>query len=145
MLNIIGWSILDWRYSLFDLNQNNFLQWINPGAQIFRKSYQSFLRIEFSDQESVNQKFLRPYDISMPAKIMIRNDEYKRFRNITVQTKVCFQKAYDLKNFRIFIQQWKVLFLYPIERFLLDFEREKLRKTIHIYWKLLRQKGIILH
>ena len=60
-------------------------------AKVFRKSYQSFLRIDFSDKEGVNQKFLRPYDLSMPAKITIRNDGYKRFQNITVQTKVGFE------------------------------------------------------
>ena len=71
---------------------------MNPVAKIFRKSYQSFLRIEFSDKESVNQKFLSKHDVSMPAKIWIRNGGYKRFRNITVQTKVGFRIAYDLSN-----------------------------------------------
>ena len=90
MLNV--WSI---HVIHCDFNQNSTLKWINPGAKIFRKSYQSFLRIEFSDKEDVNHKILRPYDVSMPAKIMIRNDGYKRFQNITVQTKVGFQIAYD--------------------------------------------------
>ena len=89
------WSI---RLIHCNFNQYSFLQWINSEAKIFRKSYQSFLRIEFSDKETVNQKFLRPYDVSMPAKITIRNDGYKRFRNITVQTKVGFQVAYDLTS-----------------------------------------------
>ena len=64
----------------------------------FSKSYQSFLRIEFSDEERVNQELLTPYDVSMPAKIMIRNDGYKRFRNITVQTKIGFQIAFELRQ-----------------------------------------------
>ena len=57
----------------------------------FQKPDQSFLRIEFSDKDIVNQKFLWPYTQPMPAKIVIRNDGYKRFQNITVQTKVGFQ------------------------------------------------------
>ena len=59
----------------------------------FQKSDQSFLRIEFSDEDGVNQKFLRPYNTSMPAKILIRNDGYKKFKNITVHTQVGFQIA----------------------------------------------------
>ena len=59
----------------------------------FEKSHQSFLRVEISDNENVNQKFLRPYNPSMPAKIMIGNEGYKRFRNITVHTKVGFRLA----------------------------------------------------
>ena len=59
----------------------------------FQKSDQSFLRIEFSDEDGVNQKFLRPYNLSMPAKIVIRNDGYKKFKNITVHTQVGFQIA----------------------------------------------------
>ena len=81
-----------------DFNQNSSLKWINSGAKIFRRSYKSFLRIEFGDKEGVNQKFLRPYDVSMPAKIAIRNDGYKRFRNITVQTKVGFQMACEFRQ-----------------------------------------------
>ena len=57
----------------------------------FQKSDQSFLRIELSDKDGVNQKFLRPYNLSMPAKIVIRNDGYKKFQNITVHTQVGFQ------------------------------------------------------
>ena len=63
-----------------------------------QKSYQSFLRIEFSDEERVNQEFLTPYDVSMPAKIMIRNDGNKRFRNITVQTKVGFEISFEFRQ-----------------------------------------------
>ena len=59
----------------------------------FQKSDQSFLRIELSDKDGVNQKFLRPYDQPMPAKILIRNDGYKKFKNITVHTQVGFQIA----------------------------------------------------
>ena len=44
-----------------------------------------------SDKDGLNQKFLRPYNASMPAKIVIRNDGYKKFQNITVQTQVGFQ------------------------------------------------------
>ena len=59
----------------------------------FQKSDQSFLRIELSDEDGVNQKFLRPYNASVPAKIVIRNDGYKKFQNITVHTQVGFQIA----------------------------------------------------
>jgi len=65
---------------------------------IFQKSNQSFLRIEFSDDKNVYQKFLRPYNQPMPAKIVIQTDEYKRFGNITVQTKVGFQD-YEIDDF----------------------------------------------
>ena len=34
----------------------------------------------------------------MAAQIMIRKDGYKRFRNITVQTKVGFQKAFEFRQ-----------------------------------------------
>ena len=64
----------------------------------FQKSDQSFLRIELSDEDIVNQKFFRPYNVSMPTKIVIRNDGYKRFKNITVQTQVGFQKVIDFKQ-----------------------------------------------
>ena len=57
----------------------------------FQKSNQSFLRIELSDKDGVTQKYLRPYDQPMPAKILIRNDGYKKFQNITVHTQVGFQ------------------------------------------------------
>ena len=57
----------------------------------FRKSDQSFLRIEFSDKDNVNQKFLRPYNQPMPAKIVIRKDGFKRFQKISVQTQVGFR------------------------------------------------------
>ena len=60
-----------------------------------RKSDQSFLRITFSDKNGVNQKFLRPYNQPMPAKTVIRNGGYKRFQNITVQTKVGFRIVLD--------------------------------------------------
>ena len=66
--------------------------------KIFRKSYQSFLRIALNDQDSFDQKILRPYEVSMPVKLVIRNDGYKRFRNITVQTKVGFHREYDLTS-----------------------------------------------
>ena len=59
----------------------------------FRKSDQPFLRIDLSDKDGVNQKFLRPYNAPMPAKIVIRNDGYKKFKNITVHTQVGFQIA----------------------------------------------------
>ena len=59
----------------------------------FQKSDQSFLRIDLSDKDGVNQKFLRPYDQPMPVKILIRNDGYKNFQNITVNTQVGFQIA----------------------------------------------------
>ena len=59
----------------------------------FQKSDQSFLRIDLSDKDGVNQKFLRPYVQPMPAKILIRNDGYKKFKNITVHTQVGFQIA----------------------------------------------------
>ena len=67
---------------------------------IFRKSDQSFIRIEFSDEESVNQKILRPYGASMTTKIVIRNDGYKGFRNISVQTKCGSQVAYEFLKHR---------------------------------------------
>ena len=59
----------------------------------FQKSDQSFLRIELSDKDGVNQKILRPYNAPMQAKIVIRNDGYKKFQNITVHTQVGFQIA----------------------------------------------------
>ena len=61
----------------------------------FQKSDQSFLRIELIDKDSSNQKFLRPYNQPIPAKIVIQKDGYKRFQNITVQTKVGFRIAYQ--------------------------------------------------
>ena len=64
---------------------------MNPRANTSRKSDQSFLRIELSDEDSVNQEFSMQYNQPMPAKIMIRNDGYKKFQNITVQTKVGFR------------------------------------------------------
>ena len=58
---------------------------------ISRESYQPFLRIKPSDKEDrVNQEILRPSNQQMPTKIVIRNDGYKRFQNVTVQTKVGF-------------------------------------------------------
>ena len=57
----------------------------------FQKSDQSRLRIQFSDEDGVNQTLLRPYNACMPAKIVIRNDGYKKFQNITVNTQVGFQ------------------------------------------------------
>lgn len=62
---------------------------------MFHKSYQPFLRIELSDKDGVNQKILRPYNHSMPAKIVIRNDGYKTFKNMTVNTQVGFRIAFD--------------------------------------------------
>ena len=62
-------------------------------SENFLKSDQSFLRIELSDKGSAHQKFIRPYDVTMPAKIVIHsiyNFGYKRFQNVTVQTKVGF-------------------------------------------------------
>ena len=65
---------------------------VNRQQLIFRESYQPFLRIKISDQKGrVNQESLRPSNQKMPTKIVIRNDGYKRFQNMTVQTKVCFQ------------------------------------------------------
>ena len=57
----------------------------------FRKSDQSFLRIELSDKGGVNQKRLRPWDLPIPAKIVVQNDGCKKFQNITVHTQVGFQ------------------------------------------------------
>ena len=68
-------------------------QGFNLGAMAFQKSDQSFLRMEFSDDDNVNQKFLRPLSQSMPAKIVIKSDGYKIFRNITVHTQVGFNMA----------------------------------------------------
>ena len=62
------------------------------------KSDQSFMRVELSDEKSVNQKLLRRYDVSMLAKIVIHNDGYKRFQNITVKTKVGFQIACEFRQ-----------------------------------------------
>ena len=59
----------------------------------FQKSDQSFLRIELSDKDGVNQKILRPYNAPMQAKIVIRNDGYKKFQNITVHTQFGFRIA----------------------------------------------------
>ena len=47
----------------------------------------------------------------MPAKIVIRTDEYKRFGNITVQTKVVFQD-YEIDNF--FDQNTTVSFFFKL-------------------------------
>ena len=86
---IILMLYLNWKV-IYRKRSTSFLWWIYPGAKIFRKSYQSFLRIALNDEDSLKQKFLRPYNVSLPVKIVIRNDGYKRFRNITVQTKVGF-------------------------------------------------------
>ena len=67
---------------------------LTPEAKAFRKSHQSFLRIEFNDKDSKHQKFLRPFNSPVPAKIMIRNDGYKRFQNITVQTQIGFRMRF---------------------------------------------------
>ena len=64
----------------------------------FQKSYQSFLRIELTDRDRLNKKVLRPYNQPIPAKMVIRNDGYKRFQNITVQTKVGFRIAYEIRR-----------------------------------------------
>ena len=64
----------------------------------FRKSDQSFLRIELSDKDGVNQKRLRHYNASMPATITIRTDGYKTFQNITVETQVGFQIECEYKE-----------------------------------------------
>ena len=65
----------------------------------FQKSDQSFLRIELSGEDNVNQTaFLRPYNPRMPAKLLIENDGYKRFKNITVNTKVGFQKLFEFEQ-----------------------------------------------
>ena len=65
---------------------------LNGHQLTFRKSNQSFLRIKISDKEgNVNQEFLRPSNQQMPTKIVIRNDGYKKFQNVTVQTKVGFR------------------------------------------------------
>ena len=39
-----------------------------------------------------------PIHVPMPAKVVIRKSGYKRFQNITVQTKVGFQIALDLTS-----------------------------------------------
>ena len=44
-----------------------------------------------NDNNSINQKLLMPYKHQEPAKIMLGNDGYKNFKNITVQTKVGFR------------------------------------------------------
>ena len=62
----------------------------------FQKSDQSFLRIEISDKKSVNQRNLRPFNQLTPAKIIIQNDGYKKFQNITVQTQVGFSIAFEI-------------------------------------------------
>ena len=67
----------------------------------YQKSDQSFLRIEFSDEERINQQFLRPYNPTTPTKIVIRNEGYKRFQNITVQTKVGFQIVWEFFRPRV--------------------------------------------
>ena len=81
--------------SVFTKNINylkNLQTWFEE-ALTFRKSDQSFLRIELSDKNGVNQKVLRPYNAPIPAKIVIRNDGYKKFQNITVHNQVGFQIA----------------------------------------------------
>ena len=67
----------------------------NLGVKTFRKSNQPFLRIEISDEDSVNHEILKPYNQPIPAKIVIYQDGNKRFQNITVQTKVGFQKVFE--------------------------------------------------
>ena len=59
----------------------------------YQKSDQSFLRIDVSGKDGLNQKFLRPFNQPMPAKLVIQNDGYKKFQNITVQTKDGFRIA----------------------------------------------------
>ena len=67
----------------------------NLGVKTFRKSNQPFLRIEISDEDSVNHEILKPYNQPIPAKIVIYQDGNKRLKNITVQTKVGFQQAFE--------------------------------------------------
>ena len=80
--------------------------------QPFKKSAQSFLRIDLSDKGDVNQQLLRPYESPMPAKIVIRNNGYKRFQNVTVQTKVGYRIVYEFR------QAWWYSFLYRFDKIL---------------------------
>ena len=45
------------------------------------------------NKDSVNEQFLRQYNQPMPAKIVIRNRGYKRFKNVTVHTKDGFRSV----------------------------------------------------
>ena len=82
------------------------LERINLAAKTIWKSDQTFLRIKISHKDVVNQEILRPYDQSIPTKIMIINDGRKRFQNVTVQTKVGFRIAYKFR------QAWCYAFWY---------------------------------
>ena len=92
----------------------------------FQKSDQSLLLLELSDKDGVNQKFLRPYNAPMPAKIVIRNDGYKKFQNITVHTQAGFQISFKIRQSKIICilitgqsiySSQRILFIKRIKRF----------------------------
>ena len=51
-----------------------------------------------SHKDSADQEILKPYDPLMPTKVVIYNVGHKRFQNVTVQTKVGFQIAYEFRQ-----------------------------------------------
>ena len=60
--------------------------WLKPGL---RKLNQPFIRIQIESDNP--EKFLRPFNQSMPTEIAIAYEGYKRFKNVTIQTEVSFQ------------------------------------------------------
>ena len=53
------------------------------------KSNQPYIRIQLESDNPV--KILRPFNQSMPTKIEIGYEGYKRFKNVTIRTEVSFQ------------------------------------------------------
>lgn len=60
--------------------------WLKPGL---RKLNQPFIRIQIESDNP--EKFLRPFNQSMPTEIAIAYEGYKRFKNVTIRTEVSFQ------------------------------------------------------
>ena len=53
------------------------------------KSNKPYIRIQLESDNPV--KNLRPFNQSMPTKIEIGYEGYKRFKNVTIQTEVSYQ------------------------------------------------------
>ena len=125
--------------NLIEKNGNNLLRWLklkplNKMVNLtFQKSDQSFLRIELSDKDGVNQKILRPYNAPMQAKIVIRNDGYKKFQNITVHTQVGFQIASEFWQANVICILITGQSIYSSRR-VLFIERIKRYQKKNIFW-----------
>jgi len=51
-----------------------------------RKSNQPFIRIQIESENQ--QKFLRPFNQSIPTEIVIGYEGFKAFKNVTIRTQV---------------------------------------------------------